>query len=202
MISNASPYTVVFDDTIAAVITNTEFFSFQYDFYVEDTLGHFDDWDSYEWHISKPSWMIQPYDSVEQPNRHYCKVYVAEHIDDYVKLWCTCTVDSNCQPDSAVAVFYLKSSFFGIEGHEASASDFSVAPNPNEGSMNLNFENLNGRIGVKVYDMHGTLVDYIETYNASCTTTLPYTLKYSTPGIYFFVATAKEGTIARKVVVQ
>ena len=196
-ISSADPNTVVFADTIA-VVTNTEFFSFQYDFYVEDFQGHMDGWDSFDWHISKPSWAIQPYDMVGQPKRHYCKVYVADHDTEYVKLWCT--AHNHCHDDSAV--FYLKPSFLGIEGYETTTSEFNVAPNPNGGSMDLRLENLSGRVVVKVYDMRGTLLDSIETYNTSYSTTLPYTLKCPTPGIYFFVATAKEGTIAQKVVVQ
>jgi len=196
-IYSTSPNTVVFADTIA-VVTNTEFFSFQYDFYVEDTLDFMDEWESFDWHISKPSWMIQPYDSVEYPERHYCKVFVAEHSDDYVQLWCTAR--NQCKSDSTV--FFLKSSFFGIEDQEASLSSFSVAPNPNNGAMDLFFENLTGRINVKVYDMRGILIDAIATDNDSGYGMLHYNMKNNSPGIYFFVATAKEGTVARKVVIQ
>ena len=47
---------VVFGDTIA-VVTNTEFFSFQYTFYVEESNRECV-WQSCDWTISKPSWNI------------------------------------------------------------------------------------------------------------------------------------------------
>ena len=196
-ISCATPNAVVSGNTVA-VITNTEFFSFQYEFYVEDTLGHMNDWESYEWHISKPSWTIEPFEKDDEPYRHYCKVYVAEHYDENVIL--SCKASNHCHQDSTV--FYLKSSFFGLDGHEAIPADFSVVPNPNKGEMDLHFENLTGKVSVKVYDMRGCLIDDIETYNNSTSGNLHYVLSHKSSGIYFFVATAKEGTIAKKVIIE
>ncbi len=196
----ATPNAVIYGqnaDTIA-VITNTEFFSFQYDFYVEDTLGHIDGWENYDWHISKPSWALKDFDKADEPNRHYCRVYVAEHTDEYVVL--SCKASNHCDEDSAV--FYLKSSFFGIDGHETTSSGFSIVPNPNKGEMDLLFENLTGKISVKVYDMRGLPIAQIETYNEADSKTLHYSLEHVSSGIYFFVATAKEGTIAKKVIIE
>ncbi len=198
-ISCASHNAVIFGDTLA-VITNTEFFSFQYDFCIIDSLGHINEWEYYGWHISKPTWAIEPYIKDDEPNKRYCRVYVAEHNDDYVEL--SCTVYNHCEEDSITRSFYLKSSFFGLEGQEITPTDFSIVPNPNNGEMDLYFENLTGKICVKVYDMHGTLVDNIETYNDLNSKTLRYTLKQNTSGIFFFIATANEGTITKKVIIK
>ena len=82
------------------------------------------------------------------------------------------------------------------------AFGFDVIPNPNNGQMALRFESLTGRIFVKVYDMRGVLVDEFETFNGSVSSTHNYQMKPSAGGIYFFVATSKEGTVTRKVVVE
>ncbi len=196
-ISCANGNAVIYGDTIA-VITFTEFFSFQYDFFVEDTLGHIDDWETFDWHISKPSWTVEPFEKNDEPNRHYCRVYVADPSDDLVKLWCN--VSNHCHQDSVV--FYLQSSFFGIDGHETVPAGFNIVPNPNNGDMELRFENLTGKTSIKVYDMRGTLIDVIDTYNDLYSNTLHYNLRPISPGIYYFVATAKEGTIAKKVIIE
>ena len=193
----ATPNSVVFGDTVAAV-TNTEFFAFQYDFSVEDTLGHIDDWDQVEWRISHPSWAIEPIENEGVSDKRYCRVYIAEHCDEYVELWCK--VSNSCHQDSVV--YYLKSSFLGLDSHETASSDFNIIPNPNKGKMDLLFENLTGKVSVKVYDMCGTFVDQIETFNESEHKTLHLDLQPSSSGIYFFVATAKEGTLAKKVIVE
>ena len=94
---------------------------------------------------------------------------------------------------------------YGVdENGPASGSEafgFNVVPNPNNGQMTLHFERLTGKINVKVYDMRGELVDDFQTYNGLEMNTMHYEMKGNADGIYFFVATGKEGTVARKVVV-
>lgn len=189
------------DGDTLAVITNTEFFSFQYDFFVEDSLGHFDEWDSCMWHISKPTWLIEPYTKEDEPYRSYCRVFVAEHDDLPVELSCT-VYNHHCEPHTILRQFYLKSSFFGTDEQVSVWPAFSVAPNPNNGQMELRFERLTGKIEVKVYDMRGALIDQFGIHNTLETNTLPYQLPHPAAGIYFFVATAREGTVAKKVVIE
>ena len=190
------------DGDTLAVITNTEFFSFQYDFYVEDEQGHITDWDSCGWHISKESWLIEP-DPAEYQNetkRRYCRVYVAEHDDIPTVLECT-IYNSHCEPYSITRKFYLKSSFFDIDEQDAARYAFDIIPNPNNGSMELRFENMEGKVEVKVYDVMGNLLDGFVTYNNNELKTLQYNLS-GRGGIYFFVANGKAGTVAKKVVVR
>jgi hypothetical protein len=186
----------VFGDTVA-VITNTEFFSFQYDFYVEDTLNHIDDWEYWEWHISQPSWLIEPFE--KEDGKHYCRVYVAERCDEYVEL--SCTVYNHCDQDSTTNSFYLKSSFYGIDENETILSDFNIAPNPNNGTMELNFENLIGKTDLKVFDMHGALIDQFQVNSESSFYSIPYQCKSLAEGLYFFVATWRNTVLTKKVII-
>ena len=104
--------------------------------------------------------------------------------------------------EGVIAEYWLYPSFYGINDTETTLSVFNVVPNPNHGEMDLYVENLTGKVSVKIYDMYGTLVDNIETYNDLSSKTLHYTLEHNTSGIYFFVATTKEGTITKKVIIK
>jgi len=53
-----------------------------------------------------------------------------------------------------------------------------------------------------VYDMRGILIDQFQTYNSQGPSSYTYNMKQREDGIYFFVATSKEGTVAKKVVIQ
>lgn len=187
------------DADTAAVVTNTEFFSFQYSFFVKETNSKCV-WNSCIWSISKPSWDIE-FEAVPvlQNGKYYseCKVYVAEQDDDYVVL--SAIVKNDCSSDTCL--IYLKSSFLNVEENDNSAAKVDIIPNPNNGQMTLNFEGLTGLIDIKVYDMKGHLVDQIQTYNDGATHSLPYDINGRTDGIYYFVATGREGSVAKKVVV-
>ena len=190
------------DGDTLAVVTNTEFFSFQYDFFVEDEFDHINSWDSCMWHINKASWQIEP-DPAEyqnETNRRYCRVYVAERNETPVTLECT-IYNHHCEPDTITRRFYLKSSFLGIDEQDAAQCAFDIIPNPNNGTMELRFENMEGKVEVKVYDMMGSLLDSFVTYNDKGSNAIPYNLN-GRKGIYFIVANGKKGSVAKKVVIQ
>ena len=135
----ASDPNAMYGDTVA-VVTNTEFFSFQYDFSIEDTLGRIDNWEFYKWRISKPSWIIDTTITGE-PDKRYCRVYVAERCDEYVEL--SCTVYNHCLEDSITCTFYLKSSFLGLDGKETDPAEFKLYPNPTNNNITLEAEGMN-----------------------------------------------------------
>ena len=184
----------------AYVVTNTEFFSFQYIFRIEETYNRCV-WDEdCHWTINKPSWVIEYDPTPKVDNGKYyseCTVYVAEHDDDIVVL--TATAKNGC--DSIQRKIYLKSSFLDIDEQNIDLSVLSIVPNPNNGQMTLIFNHFEGKVGVKVYDVMGNLMDSFETYNDMETKTMEYQLDGS-KGIYFIVANGKEGTIAKKVVIR
>ena len=68
--------------------------------------------------------------------------------------------------------------------------------------MKLVFDHLTGKVDIKVYDMTGNRIDYIHTFNGFDTNELEYNMEGRAKGIYFFVATGKEGTVSKKVIVR
>lgn len=199
------PATVIYgwdwaDADTAAVVTNTEFFSFQYSFFVKETNSKCV-WDSCIWSISKPSWDIE-FEAVPvlQNGMYYseCKVYVAEQDDDYVVL--TAIVKNGCSSDTCK--IYLKSSFLQIDENNSTSASVSIVPNPNNGQMALEVEGLTGMLDIKVYDMTGHLIDHVQTSNDDGNHSLPYDMKGRADGVYFFVVAGREGVVARKVIVS
>ncbi len=198
------PATVVYgwagaEADTAAVVTNTEFFSFQYTFYVEESNSKCI-WDSCVWSISKPSWDIEfnPEPTLRD-GKYYseCKVFVADEDDDFVVL--AAIVDNGCGTDTCK--IYLKSSFLDVEENVHAAVGVDIIPNPNKGQMTLVFNGFEGKSSVKVFDVTGNLVDSFETYNDSECKVLEYNLS-GRKGMYFFVVNGKEGILAKKVLIE
>ena len=178
----------------AAVVTNTEFFSFQYDFYVNE-IGN-SVWDECEWNISKPSWQIVSRLSADQKSS-FCTVYVADRDEGYVKL--TATARNSC--GEKTKTFYLKSSFLDVGENELEPANVNIVPNPNNGQMHLDFENMVGRTSVKVFDMTGNQIDAFETTINSNRYNYDYNMKRYAEGIYFFVVSNNNRVLTKKVVV-
>ncbi len=192
------------DATIGAphwVITATEFQINSYDFNMWDTNPNCH-WDSVTWNFTRPvDWLLEPFGT----NNQCCKMYVLSWVEDTI--WLEAHAFNRCAPQEGVTQrYWFLSSFIGIDENDASTSstaiDFDIIPNPNNGEMQLNFEYLTGKVNVRVYDMKGTLIDQLETFSSNGPNTYLYHMKNKTDGIYFFVATSKEGTIAKKVVIQ
>ena len=190
---------VVYGDTIA-VITNTEFFSFQYTFYVRETVHSQCVWDQCVWSISKPSWTIE-YSPVPEifNGKPYsqCKVYVADRDPNLVVL--RATVKNDC--DSITNTFYLKSSFLDIDENGIDPAKVNIVPNPNSGQMHIDFENMEGRTAIKVFDMTGNQIDAFETNISTNHTSYDYTMKRYAEGIYLFVIANDNRIFTKKVVI-
>ena len=178
------------------VVTATEFQINAYDFNLWDT-NPLCRWDTVTWQcVGAPDWIIEPFGAKAK----CCKVYVLNRVEDTV--WLTAHAFNRCAPDEGVMQkYWMVCSFYGVDENAAN-TDFSVVPNPNNGQMTLNFENLTGKIKVKVYDMKGALLDNFETYNAMDSYAYTYQMRNRVDGIYFFVATGKEGTVAKKVIIK
>ena len=183
------------------VVTATEFQINSYDFHLWDTNPSCR-WDSVSWNFeSEVSWVLEPFNE----HNKCCKMTVLEYEEDTV--WLDATAYNKCVfPDGVKRRYWFVCSFYGIEDYGSStgsvAFDFSVVPNPNNGTMTLNFEHLTGKVDIKVYDMTGNLIDNFQTINDYGSDNLPYDMKRRAEGIYFFVATGKEGTVAKKVIIR
>ena len=175
-------------------ITATEFNVNRYTYFVRDSISDINKWD-----MSKNSWHFIPNPKGDNPL--VCIVYAMDWTADSICLSFK-AVNACSGEEGVIAEYWLHPSFYDINDSETMRSEFNVVPNPNNGEMELYFENLTGKVNIKVYDMRGALIDVIETYNELDSKTLHYTLEYTSSGIYFFVATAKEGTIAKKVIIE
>jgi hypothetical protein len=67
--------------------------------------------------------------------------------------------------------------------------------------MHLNFENMQSRTAVKVFDMTGNQIDAFETTINSNRYNYDYNLKKHANGIYFFVISNNSRVLTKKVVV-
>ena len=188
------------------VVTATEFQINSYDFHLWDTNPHCY-WDSVTWSFEEPlSWVLEPFGEKNQ----CCKVYVLSQVEDTV--WLSARAFNRCAQDGIEQRYWFVCSFYGVEedgpstpstgsGTGSESSNIEVVPNPNNGQMTLHFERLTGKIDVKVYDMRGTLIDNVQTYNEVGSNSMAYNLRGSC-GVYFFVVTGKEGVVAKKVIVR
>ena len=184
---------VVSGDTVA-VVTNTEFFSFQYAFRAKETMHDTTGclWNSCKWSISKPSWSIDTiHDGVQIQNDTCfsdCIVYVADHDEDYVVL--TAIMGNDCNTDSCN--FYLKSSFLDIQ--ESNTVSPSLHPNPTSSFVSVKGEDLRQ---AEVVNMLGQKMLCVQGKGKELhidMTALP-------AGIYFITVTDEEGRkYVRKVV--
>ena len=179
------------------VVTATEFQINAYDFNLWDTNPNCH-WDTVTWTCDEaPDWVLEPFGNHGQ----CCKVYVLNRVDDTI--WLKAHAFNRCTPPEGIEQkYWLICSFYGVEEFGSSLSNFDVIPNPNNGQMQLKFEYLTGKVNIKVYDMKGTLIDSFDTYNNNGPSSFLYNMKNKSEGIYFFVATSKEGTMAKKVVIQ
>lgn len=182
------------------VVTATEFQINAYDFHLWDNNPNCY-WDTVTWSFEEPMlWVLEPFGEKSK----CCKMYVLNHVDDTV--WLDAHIFNYCAPDEGIVQrYWFICSFYGLEEGDASmgsAANFDVFPNPNDGQMTLQFEHLTGNVDIKVYDMMGNLVDNIQTYNGVDSNTMQYGLKGGSGGVYFFIATGREGVVTQKVIVN
>lgn len=174
------------------VISATEFQVNSYEFQLWDNnpICH---WDTVLWDFDQElNWLIEPLGGKAQR----CKVYVLNHVEDTI--WLQAHIYNICDQESAhTQRYWLLSSFFGIED-PMEAATIDIAPNPNNGTMNLHFGNFEGRTNVKVVDMLGKTIDQFElmvTPNSHHS----YAIKGGSTGIYLFVFNLNGHVFTRKV---
>ena len=177
-------------------ITATEFNVNRYTYTVKDDVSNIDAWhfSQCKWDISKDSWRIEPNPYGNNPLE--CEVYAMDWTEDIV--WLSFTAVTDC--DSVTALYDLHPSFYGVEENEAYPAAVSIIPNPNNGHMQLKFENMEGRLNIKVYNSTGILADSFELIS-SIGETFEYSAKLLNNGIYFFHITDGKRAVTKKVVI-
>lgn len=177
-------------------ITATEFNVNRYTYTVNDDISNIADWylNRCKWDISKDSWRIEPNPNGNNPL--VCEVYAMDWTEDIV--WLSFTAVNEC--DSVTVMYDLHPSYYGVEENEAYPAMVSIIPNPNDGHMQMKFENLEGHLNIKVYDSTGILMDSFEL-QSSVGETHEYAAKHLNNGIYFFQITDGKRVVNKKVVI-
>ena len=177
-------------------ITATEFNVNRYTYHVYDTISDTTAWhlNQCRWEISKDSWRLVPNPNGNNPLE--CTVYAMDWTEDTV--WLSFTAVNDC--DSVTKRYDLHPSFYGVEENEAYPALVSIIPNPNNGHMQLKFENMEGHMSIKVYNSTGILVDSFEIQSSSGET-YDYSAKRLNNGIYFFNITDGKRAVTKKVVI-
>ena len=175
-------------------ITATEFNVNRYTYFASDPKSDAT-WinEQCEWSISKESWRIVPSDD----NRS-CTVYAMDWVPDSI---CLSFKAVNRCSESEIAEYWLHPSFYGIEEQEAYPATVNIIPNPNNGQMQLRFENMEGKLNIKVYTMSGALVDSFELKTIGVGETYDYSMKRLVNGVYFFTITDGKRSVTKKVVI-
>lgn len=175
-------------------ITATEFNVNRYTYFASDPKSDAT-WinEQCEWSISKESWRIVPSDD----NRS-CTVYAMDWVPDSI---CLSFKAVNRCSESEIAEYWLHPSFYGIEEQEAYPAVVDIIPNPNNGQMQLRFENMEGKLNIKVYTMSGALVDSFELKTIGVGETYDYSMKRLVNGVYFFTITDGKRSVTKKVVI-
>jgi hypothetical protein len=181
-------------------ITATEFNVNRYNYQVTDEVSDISKWDlsKCKWDISKTSWRIVPNPSGNNPLE--CMVYAMDWVPDSICLSFK-AVNSCSGNEGVIAEYWLHPSFYGVEEQEAYPASVSVIPNPNNGQMRLQFDNLQGDLNIKVYSLTGTLVDAFELKSIEVGQSHEYSMKRLMNGIYFFTISDGKRTVTKKVVV-
>ncbi len=176
-------------------ITATEFNVNRYTYYASDPKSDASWYENQcEWSISKPSWRIVPSDD----NRS-CTVYAMDWVEDTI--WLSFKAVNPCSGEGITTSYWLKPSFYGIEEQEAYPAVVDIIPNPNNGQMQLRFENMEGKLNIKVYTMSGALVDSFELKTIGVGETYDYSMKRLVNGVYFFTITDGKRSVTKKVVI-
>ena len=178
-------------------ITATEFNVNLYTYTVSDQVSDISGWinNQCEWSIDKDTWRIVP-----SADNLSCTVYAMDWKEDTI--WLTFKAVNPCSgSDGVMARYWLKPSFYGIDDYESYPAEVSIVPNPNNGQMELRFENLEGKINTKVYNASGMLMDDFDILAQHAPFTYNYTMKRLSNGVYFFVFTDGKRTYTKKVVI-
>lgn len=176
-------------------ITSTEFIISQYNYTAIDPRSEVT-WlnNQCKWEISKDSWPIEP-----SADNRTCTVYAMDWVQDTV--WLYFTAYNPCSLEGVKTKYYLKPSFYGIQEQEAYPAAVEIFPNPNNGTMRLHFDNIEGQLDIKVFSSIGVLTDNFQITTHNVGEEYEYSMKRLGNGIYFFVITDGKRSVTKKVVI-
>ena len=140
-------------------------------------------------------WEILPYDNGD---KCYLYIYTFERDTIWLKANTHTTGACECQDDEKS--IWIVCGYHGIEENTDPCS-VDIYPNPNDGNMTLSFDNMEGEILTKIYNITGTLVDQFTLHNGFGHLNYTYQADQLAPGIYFFNIINRKGTLTKKVII-
>lgn len=100
-----------------------------------------------------------------------------------------------------IIYFTFSNCSYGIE--ETNSYDFSFYPNPSgDGNFNINFGRLQGNITLEIFNSQGSVIQREEFKSAGTGSGSFFTIKESTPGIYFVKVTNDETVFLQKLIIK
>ena len=175
------------------LIPATEFQINTYDYHIWETGAA--EWDTVFWSLENANWLIEPNGN----KGSCCRVTVLERVDETV--WLKAKVVNDCSLDGVEKNYWLVCSFYDVDDSQTNPMQVEVFPNPNNGQMSLQYTGLQGKTSIKVYDIHGVLVDEFEIQLDGTFATESYSLPCRTNGMYLFVITNEAGNFYKKITV-
>jgi hypothetical protein len=116
-------------------------------------------------------------------------------------VWLKAKVFSPCDLEGNIERrFWLLCTFYGLEDGTSTGS-FDIIPNPNNGEMRINTNDLAGMVDVRIYNMTGLLIDQ---FQLSATPNSPYYYRLSNypNGIYLMVFSYHGITSSKKFIIS
>ena len=158
------------------------------------------EWDTVVWQLSfkesdtEVPWFLIP----DENDFRKCNLFVTNYLTDTV--WLTAIAQNECAPDGVNFDYWMVSSYYGVNEDSYQAA-INIMPNPNDGEMRLVFENMEGPVAISIYNALGLRVDSFTATASYPNTSLPYSSRNLSDGVYYFVITHKGQNITKKVVI-
>ena len=140
-------------------------------------------------------WEILQYDNGDK-----CYLYIYTFERDSVRLHVHTTSTGECACGEDEKDLWIHCGYYGVSENVEPCS-VDIFPNPNDGHMTLSFDNLEGEILTKIYNITGTLVDQFTLHNGFGHQTFDYKTDKLSPGIYFFNIINRKGILTKKVII-
>ena len=166
--------------------SETSFSVYNYEIVPQNSATVFD---SIVWSMGNENWYIDPHNNGMDVDLH-----IFTWIPDTVQL--IATVYNEC--GSFTYPFWIHTSYYGIEDNDASM--ISITPNPNNGIMDINLNNLSGNTEVKVFDIKGNQIDSFVIDDL--TKIYRYEMPQNAAGVYNFVITNGSATVVKRVAIN
>ncbi len=149
--------------------------------------------DSIVWKLDPDVWPI-----TLKSDGKKCQVNVLTFEDSIVLLKVTVVLKDGNKIEGAIP---LKCVYYGVSEEEV-VSGVEIAPNPTSGNVVLHLDNMQGSVGVTVFDARGAQVDAFGLNCICSREEVAYSLSGRPSGMYVFVIRGANAVTTRKVLVN